>query len=102
MGSALAFLVGLSLLLNGPVRAVETQEGFTAYTEESPPFNFQQGGIAAGIATELLEASCQEAGLHCTIVVMPWARAYHNALNEPNTLLYTTTRTPDRENSFTW
>ena len=37
-----------------------------------------------------------------TLEVFPWARGYKMALNEPNTALYSTTRTPERETLFKW
>ena len=32
----------------------------------------------------------------------PWVRGYELALSQPNTVLFSTTRTPARESSFHW
>jgi len=73
-----------------------------ALTEDWPPYNFAQDGAAAGIATDLLREMCAEARLACDIRIVPWARGYSHVLATPNTLLYTTARTLERERSFLW
>ena len=42
------------------------------------------------------------AGFTYSIDVLPWARAYHLALNEPNTLIYSLAKTPARAEQFKW
>jgi polar amino acid transport system substrate-binding protein len=74
----------------------------TAYSAEWPPYAFMKDGDVVGITTDLLRAACKEAKLGCAFVQLPWARAYLTARNVPNTLVYPTTRTPDREADFRW
>jgi polar amino acid transport system substrate-binding protein len=74
----------------------------TAYSAEWPPYAFMKDGDVVGITTDLLRAACKEAKLDCAFVQLPWARAYLTARNVPNTLVYPTTRTPDREADFRW
>lgn len=71
-------------------------------TEELPPFNMTQGGQVTGMSTEVVLAVMKEAGLQAPIHSMPWARAYDIALNEENVLIYSITRTPQREKLFKW
>jgi len=71
-------------------------------TEELPPFNMTQGGQVTGMSTEVVLAVMKEAGLQAPIQSMPWARAYDIALNEENVLIYSITRTPQREKLFKW
>jgi len=74
-----------------------------AYTEELPPYNFtDESGAPAGIAVDLLRAVCAEAALTCNIRIVPWARAYRDALTKPDCLVFSTTRTPERESSLLW
>lgn len=82
----------------GPVRAA----GLTAYTEEWAPYNFLDRGEVSGIASDILRATCKEARINCTLRLVPWARAYKTALENPNTLVYTTARKPSREKDFVW
>lgn len=74
-------------------------------TEEYPPFNFEQQGTSKGIAVDALVEMLALAGSKTTrtdIKVWPWARGYETALNEKNTVLFSTTRVPARENLFKW
>lgn len=73
-----------------------------AYTEEWPPYNFNENGEVSGISTDILRAACQTAKLQCTFQIVPWARAYKTATRTPNTVLYTTARKPSREHEFVW
>lgn len=74
-------------------------------TEDYPPFNFERHGIRQGIAVDLLADMLASSGAAKTrndIKVWPWARAYETALKERNTVLFSTTRTEERENLFKW
>jgi polar amino acid transport system substrate-binding protein len=74
-------------------------------TEDYPPFNFSQKGISRGISVDALLEMLALAGSKKTrgdINVWPWARGYETALNEKNTVLFSTTRTAARENLFKW
>lgn len=72
-------------------------------TEELPPYNMTQGGQITGMSTEVVQAVLKDAGLAApAIQSMPWARAYDIALNTENVLIYSITRTPQREKLFKW
>ena len=73
-----------------------------AVTEEWPPYNFTSAARPTGIATDLLREMCADAHLSCDIQVMPWARAFGQAKTVPDTLVFTTARTPEREAQFLW
>jgi polar amino acid transport system substrate-binding protein len=88
-----------ALLLCGPLAAME----LTAVTESLPPLNYEDNGVITGFATELLEATVQTAKLKkAQISLLPWARAYQTVLAQPNTLIYSITRNPEREALFEW
>jgi len=71
-------------------------------TEDFPPFNYQQDGIAKGLSSEVVQAVIKEAKLDARIVFYPWARAYMLALHQKNHLIYSIARIPERENLFHW
>jgi polar amino acid transport system substrate-binding protein len=73
-----------------------------AYTEQWPPYNYEEHGKVRGVATDVLRAACTQAQLRCSFRVVPWARALKVVRSTPNTVLYTTARRPDRENQFVW
>lgn len=74
-------------------------------TENYAPFNFMSDGKLQGIAIELLLDMFDQAGSTKSvddIAVLPWARGYHLAQTVKNTVLFSTTRTAERENLFKW
>lgn len=71
-------------------------------TEELPPYNMTQGGQITGMSTEVVQAVLKDVGMQAPIQSMPWARAYDIALNAENVLIYSITRTPQREKLFKW
>ncbi len=75
---------------------------FTAYTEDWPPYNYEEGGAVKGISTEVLQAACTLAKLQCEVHMVPWARGLRTVNETPNTVLYTTARKPSREKQFLW
>lgn len=91
-------LILLLFALARPVIATD----MTAYTEELPPLNYQDGGQVSGFATELLQAVMQQAGYSVDIQLMPWARAYRLVMEGPDRIIYSITRTPQREPLFHW
>ena len=74
----------------------------SAYTEELPPLNYQNGSQVGGFATELLQLTMRQAGYSVDIQLQPWARAYRTVLEGPDRLIYSITRTPEREPLFHW
>lgn len=85
-------------LLILPVHA----ETITAVTEEMPPFNYTENGVITGFSTEIVRAALKEAGLTADFKSYPWKRAYKMASSEPNTLIYSIGRNPEREDKFKW
>lgn len=97
--------LSLSLLfLSFPIGAIELND-LQFLTEEYPPYNFTQDGEKKGISVDLLAAAARSQGIEINkqdIEVSPWARAYRTALIEPDTVLFSTTRTKLREHLFKW
>ena len=92
----LALLVILTFF--GQVRASD----LLIVTEELPPYNYQEDGVAKGLSTEVVEAVLAETGLDADIVFYPWARSYLMAQSRKNTLIYSMARIPEREDLFEW
>lgn len=77
----------------------------TFITESYPPYNFETSGLLKGIAVDLLIAASNKAGSPVKrgqIKVYPWARGYRATLEEPDHVLFATTRTKEREPLFKW
>ena len=77
-------------------------EELTVITEKSPPFNFVEKGVLTGSSTEVVREILRRLNLPDNIKVLNWARGYNLALTKPNIVLFSTTRTEDRENLFHW
>ena len=71
-------------------------------TEEFPPYNYQVAGEAQGMSSEVIKAMLKHAKLDVDITFYPWPRAYRAAQIEPNTLIYSIARIPERETLFEW
>ncbi|WP_234275721.1 substrate-binding periplasmic protein [Billgrantia zhangzhouensis] len=97
------WLMSMLALLSLP--AVAGLEGLTFITEEYPPYNYRQDDRLEGISVELLERIFRvtdTARSRKDILYYPWARGYDTALSEPGTVLFSTTRTEQREPLFQW
>jgi polar amino acid transport system substrate-binding protein len=71
-------------------------------TEDGYPLQYMKNRKIVGAGTELVETVMQQAGLTYTIYMYPWARAYMLAQRGKNVLIYSMTRTPQRESQFKW
>jgi polar amino acid transport system substrate-binding protein len=90
-----------ALIVARPVFGADISE-LHAFAEDRAPYNFAENGEARGVSTDLLRAICVEAKIKCVVTIVPWARAYHEVLTTPNTLLFSTARTAERRDSFVW
>ena len=71
-------------------------------TESAPPSSILKDGVVVGHATEKIRTMMARAKVTVDIDMLPWQRAYQLALRRPDTCVYDTTRTPEREASFHW
>ena len=77
----------------------------TYYTEQLPPYNYMENGTLEGISVDLLEATTEKMGEKVTreeVHLVPWTEGYQAALTQNDTILFSTARTPEREQSFKW
>lgn len=93
-----ACLLGVSLC----VQASGPMPELTALTEQLPPLNMEVDGRVTGFSSELLDWMAADAGIPLRKQVLPWARAYDRALRNPDVILYSLVRTPERESLFRW
>ena len=76
------------------------------YTEVRYPADYIQTAsgdeLPSNSASELMHALVEKAGLPYSIKVVPWARAIQAIDNEPNVIVYSMARTPEREPLYHW
>jgi len=97
------FISILIFLLCTPVAYTEELQ---IYTEEMPPYNYTDKnnavtGFSSKIVLELVKRTNLDIFNH-QIKSYPWARAYKMLEREPNALLFSMTRSEERENLFKW
>lgn len=83
----------------------QTVDNLKIYTENYPPYNYQGMEKPEGIAVDLLVEMLKKLDSSLTrenIEVINWARGYKKLLENTDTLLFSTTRTEEREHLFKW
>ncbi|MEP2651317.1 MAG: transporter substrate-binding domain-containing protein [Paraglaciecola sp.] len=71
-------------------------------TELSPPHQLWQNNQVSGSSTDKVKAFINKTGLTANYDIYPWARAYNKSIKEPDTLIYSIARTPERVDLFHW
>ena len=72
-------------------------------TEIFPPYQFEnKDGKLIGITVEIVEAIQKELGTNHKIVVYPWSRGLKFVTKKKNHALFSTMRTPEREDKYKW
>ena len=99
-----AAVAGLLLLAVSSVCAKDvTPEDLVYMCEDIPPSNYLEHGELKGISTEMLRLMWKKMGVPPQqIKVVPWARGYEAVRSEKNHVLFTMTRTKERESQFKW
>lgn len=97
----------LSLLIPSDAAAdwAASVDDLTYITEQFPPFNFQQEGKLQGISVDLLEKMLEHMNTtldRSEIQLLPWDQGYRMAMQENNTVIFSTGRLPEREPLFKW
>lgn len=80
-------------------------ENIKVFTEEMPPYNYtNEQGAVKGFCTEVVRELFNRTGIKFTndIRVIPWARAYNFLENKSGTMLFSVTRSDERDKKFQW
>jgi len=75
---------------------------FQLMTEEYPPITFMKEGKPSGFVTEMVQEIASRLHIPDNIRLTSWKNAYNMALLHPNVILFSTERTPEREELFHW
>lgn len=73
-------------------------------TDNYPPFNMpgDKPGEVRGISTEIVQQLLARIGRPYQIRLYPWQRALSAAQNTPDSCVFSTSRTPERESLYSW
>lgn len=69
----------------------------TVYTEEYAPWNFTKDGEVTGMATEMVRELMKRTGKTYPIQSVPWSRGFKAVRTDPDTVLFCTVRSEERE-----
>lgn len=96
------FLLSYFLFVSNAL-ATASNPNIKWYTEDYPPFNYQQTGEIKGIAVDILKKAYNDLNWQLdaeTITIMPWTRAYYTLKSDANACLFSMTFTKERAKSF--
>ncbi|KQV88337.1 ABC transporter substrate-binding protein [Pelomonas sp. Root1237] len=82
--------------------AAPAERALVGFTENLAPLNYQDGADVRGFSVELLRKMAAAVGLPLELQVLPWQRAVQMAETQPASVLFSLTRTPERESQFQW
>jgi len=72
-------------------------------SEDYPPYNYtNEKGLPTGISVDIVKDIIKKTGDKDNITILPWARSYHDIQIKKNQVLFSMTRTKQRENLFKW
>ncbi|MBN1969390.1 MAG: ABC transporter substrate-binding protein [Candidatus Delongbacteria bacterium] len=95
--SFLIFAFFLSNLFSEKLSILTIEEAPSSYIE------IQNGKkIVKGFVVDFVKEIQKEIGDSTTIEILPEARVFQKAVNEPNIIFFSFSRTPEREDSFYW
>lgn len=97
----LSLLIPSATAINQPTSAKDP----VYITEQLPPFSYQEDGKLQGISVDLLEKMLEHMNAtlnRSEIKLLPWDQGYQMALQDNNTVIFSTGRIPDREALFKW
>ncbi|MBU0970114.1 MAG: transporter substrate-binding domain-containing protein [Proteobacteria bacterium] len=77
-------------------------ESFSIMTEEYPPFNYTDNGKLTGLSSDVMAEVVKRLGIPDNTKVLPWSRAYALIQSKSGMILFSMTRTEQRESLFKW
>jgi polar amino acid transport system substrate-binding protein len=93
----------MKIILAIAILFLSVVNALTIYTENYPPFNYKdENGKITGITTEIVKQILSNTKNTNKLHLIPWARAYKQIKNKPNIVLFSMTRTKQREKLFKW
>lgn len=93
---------GLWLALVVFMTATVRADIISLVTENYPPFNYKKNDKIMGTSVEQVRAMMALTDFEYSLKVYPWKRAYHEALSDPLTCVFTTAQTEERLPLFHW
>ena len=91
------------MLMSGLLISTSLAGDLQILTLEEPLFGFTNSDNEfTGFSVDVIHEIQRRVGNDDKIQVYPWKRAFRTAIEQPNVVLFTVTRTADREEKFHW
>ena len=105
--TSFVLLVILGCIISGCLSSMDSLQDkgsrLKLLTEELPPYNYMGlEGTVTGSSTEIVREIASMIGEDLEIELVAWSEGYNQTLTTPDTALYSTARTVERENLFYW
>lgn len=98
MKQALILILAVFALM--AVSCTQKNVEMTILTENYPPLSYLENGSVTGYGADVVAALQKELKSNAEIQVLAWDEAYNRALTQPNIVLFTMEKTPEREDKF--
>jgi polar amino acid transport system substrate-binding protein len=72
------------------------------FKDTASSVRWRDEGKITGSSAEVVREILRRLNQPDNITILPWARGYHLLKSRPNVVLFSTTRTKERENLFHW
>ncbi|PKL60321.1 MAG: hypothetical protein CVV33_03270 [Methanomicrobiales archaeon HGW-Methanomicrobiales-4] len=83
--------------------AFNPESDIALFTEEQPPYNYiTNQGFVSGSSTEIVKEIANRTGDKITINLVTWQKGITIVSEKPGTALFSTVRTQEREQNFSW
>lgn len=93
----------LGLVFSSAVSATDVKERtLNVVAESAYPAQYNTTTGVKGTAASVVRSVLDKAGYKYNIKLIPWSRAYQMAQDTPNTIIFSMTRTLEREDKFHW
>ena len=103
MRCMLATFILIASILIGSLSFGQSPGELIYMAEDYPPANYLKDGEITGASVEILKLIWEKMGHpEQPIIIIPWARGYRQVQTEPNHVLFSMSRTKEREQLFKW
>ncbi len=97
LGVSMVFLLSFVFLI-----PTSFGSDYTIFTEDYAPFNYTEDGKLTGLSSEIMLELLPRVGQPNNIKEMLWSDAYEKLSKSDGCILYSMTRTEEREDLFKW
>ncbi|GHE98406.1 substrate-binding periplasmic protein [Thalassotalea profundi] len=97
------FLANIILVVSNSINLALANDKIQVVTENWYPYNYtNKNGSIVGKSTAVVKKILAQSTLDYSIEAFPWTRAFNLSTTQPNVLIYSILRTPNREKLFHW